>query len=303
MFDWNDLRFLIAVADSGSTLAASRAMRVSQTTVARRLKALEEALGLILFDRRQSGYVPTPEGKKLLVLARQVENAAGRVAERASASAREISGIVRLTTPEIYATTVLPPILRDLHEVQPAIRIELDTSHEVRDLAAGAADIALRSNPADTSSGLVGRRVGSDDWTLYCSRAYADANGVPRTRAELSSHVVIGGGGQEVWRQYKAWLDRNNLAGSVAMRHDTVTGLLAAVRAGFGVAVLPGFFADHDPDLVRCLPPMVEDERSLWLLTHERLRHVPRIRIVMDFLTERLIRPARTDLDQARKRA
>lgn len=289
MFDWNDLRFLIAAADAGSTLAAGRLLRVSQTTVARRLHALDEALGVTLFDRRQSGYVLTPEGKSLLELARRVEEATNRISEQAAATARQVGGTVRLTTVEIYAVTVLPPILRDLHEAQPRIHIELDTSHEVRDLASGGADIALRGNPASSANGLVGRRVAHDPWTLYCSRSYADAHGVPRTRAELSGHVLIGGGDDKVWRQYKAWLVQNKLEANVAMRHDSVTGLLAAVRSGFGIAVLPSFFAESDPDLVRCLPPVPGDDRSLWLLTHQRLRHVPRVRVVMDFLAERLM--------------
>lgn len=290
MFDWNDLRFLIAVADAGSTLAAARQLRVSQTTVARRLHALEGALGIALFERRQSGYVPTPEGAGLLDLARQVEQAAGRISDKAAASAREVSGSVRLTTVEIYAVTVLPPILRDLHRAHPRIRVELDTSPEVRDLAGGGADIALRRNPAITDSGLVGRRIADDRWTLYCSRAYADLHGAPKTRAELRGHVLIGGGEDKVWRQYQAWLERHDLEDSVAMSHDTVAGMLAAVRSGFGIAALPSFYADHDPELVRCLPPMPEHDDALWLLTHERLRNVPKVRAVLDFLAERLTR-------------
>lgn len=290
MFDWNDLRYLIAVAEAGSTLAAAGRLRVSQTTVARRLHALEGALGIALFERRQSGYVPTPEGASLLDLARQVEQATRRISDQAAASAREVGGSVRLTTVEIYAVTVLPPILRDLHRAHPRIRVELDTSAEVRDLATGGADIALRRNPATSDGSLIGRRIADDRWTLYCSRSYADAHGVPRSRAQLTGHVLIGGGEDKVWRQYRAWLKRHDLEDQVAISHDTVTGMLAAVRSGFGIAALPSFYADHDPDLVRCLPPMPEHDDSLWLLTHERLRNVPKVRVVLDFLTERLTR-------------
>ena len=77
------------------------------------------------------------------------------------------------------------------------------------------------------------------------------------------------------------------------MQHDTATGMLASVRAGFGIAVLPSFFAERDPELVRCVEPMAGDLTALWLLTHERLRQVPRVRVVMDFLAERLTRMAR----------
>lgn len=293
MFDWNDLRYFIAVAETGSTLAAGRRLRVSQTTVARRVAALEQALALTLFERRQAGYASTPAGEALLEQARAVEGAADALGEAAAAMVRDASGAVRLTTLEIYAETILPPILRDLHEAHPRIRIELDTSEEPRDLAAGAADVALRGSSGPTGGGLVGRRIAADPWTLYCSRAYAEAHGVPRTRAALAGHPFIGGGGDKVWRMYRAWLERHELEGRVAIHHASVTGMLAAVRSGFGLAVLPSFVADREPDLVRCLPPIEGDPASLWLLTHERLRHTPRVRVVMDFLGDRLTRLAR----------
>jgi DNA-binding transcriptional LysR family regulator len=303
MFDWNDLRYFLAVAESGSTLAAGRTLRVSQTTVARRVAALEEALGVTLFERRQAGYALTPAGEALLGPARGVADSAGAVGEAAASMSREASGTVRLTTLEIYAVTVLPPILRDLHAAHPAIHIELDTSEEPRDLAAGAADVALRGSSAPSGGGLVGRRVAPDPWTLYCSRAYAEAHGVPRNRAELATHPLIGGGGKKVWGRYRAWLERLGLEGNVAIHHDSVTGLLAAVRSGFGLAVLPSFVADREPDLVRCLPTVEGDPAALWLLTHERVRNTPRVRIVLDFLYDGLTRLARKTSTLARSEA
>ncbi len=300
MFDWNDLRYFLAVAESGSTLAAGRKLRVSQTTVARRVAALEQALGLTLFERRQAGYALTPAGEGLVEQARGVEAAAGAVADSASAVSREATGTVRLTSHEIHAVTILPPMLRDLHAAHPRIHIELDLSELPRDLAAGAADIALRASVSPTGGGLVGRRIGPDPWTLYCSRSYAEAHGVPHTRAELAGHSLIGGGGDKIWRPYQAWLRQHDLEGSVAMHHNSASGLLSAVRSGFGLAVLPSFVGDRDPDLIRCIPPKADDQVSLWLLTHERVRHTPRVRVVMDFLGERLSRLARQGPDEVR---
>lgn len=293
MFDWNDLRYFLAVARTGSTLAAGRTLRVSQTTVARRVTALEEALCLILFERRPTGYALTPAGEALMESAGAMEEAGAHFADAAAAQTREIAGTVRLTVDEIYAVTLLAPILRDLHEAHPGIRIELDTTEEKRDLAAGQADVALRSSKGPTDAGLVGRRVANDNWTIYCSRDYAAAHGQPRRRRELAGHPFIGGGSPGVWQVYRAWLERNGLTDAVAMQHDSSSGMLSAVRAGFGLAVLPCMVADFDPELVQCLPTDPDNERGLWLLTHERLRHTPRIRAVLDFLYERLIRLAR----------
>src|SRR3546814_14635116 len=107
---------------------------------------------------------------------------------------RDASGTVRMTALEIYAVTVLAPILRDLHEAHPAVRIELDTTDEPRDLAAGAADVALRNSASPTGGGLVRRRFAPDPSTLYCRRHYGEAPCGAPSRAPLACHAPIGCG-------------------------------------------------------------------------------------------------------------
>ena len=288
MFDWNDLRYFLAVADGGSTLAAGRALRVSQTTVARRIAALEEALGLPLFEKRQAGYALTTSGADLLERARQMSSAASGFAEAAAAQVRDTSGTVRITTQEIFAFTLLAPILRELHEHHPEIIIELDDSQLLRDLGEGEADIALRSTSSEAPAGTVGRCLGVDDWTLYCSRDYAAKNGVPHTRAQLRKHAFIGGGGPKLWHAYSTWLHDLGLDDRVILHHASATGMLSAIRSGLGIAVLPCVVADAEPDLIRCVPPKGGHGRFMWLLTHERVRQSPRVRVVIDFLYDKL---------------
>jgi len=293
MLDWNDLRFFIAVAREGSTLAAGRELRTSQTTVARRIAALERSLGVTLFEKRQSGYALTPAGEQLLVQAGEVERSAEAFTAAAAANARDTSGTVKITMEEIFATTLVAPWLREFHDEHPDIRIQLDTSGGIRDLGAGEADVALRSTSKAQPAGVVGRMLCKDDWTLYCSRAYADRHGVPQTVEDLRKHPFIGGGGGNLWRAYEAWLQSLDLENSVAMHHDSSVGLLSSVRAGVGIAVLPCIVADSDPDLIRCIPPRTEHGRVLWLVTHDRVRHTPRVRAVIDFFYERLMRRVR----------
>lgn len=288
MFDWNDLRAFLAVAETGSTLAAGRVLKVSQTTAARRIAALEAALGLTLFERRQAGYALTAAGEALLPQAKAVAAAAGGFADAVSAQSREAGGTVRLTTHEIYTLTLLPPILRDLHEAHPAIRIELESTDELRDLSTGVADIALRSTGNAHGAGLVGRRIAADPWTVFCNRDYAARHGVPETLADLRNHSLIAGGGRGVGPLYHAWLRKHGLEQAVIMEQTSVSGLLASVRSGLGIAVLPSFVARQQPELIQCLPHHEEDGLALWLLTHERVRHMPRVRVVIDFVYERL---------------
>lgn len=294
MLDWNDLRYFIAVARHGSTLAAGRALGVSQTTVARRIAALEESLGFPLFDKRQAGYALTPAGEQLLPKAAKVEESASAFSEAAAAHSRDLSGTVKITTEEIYAVTLLAPLLPELRQLHPEIVIDLDTSQAIRDLGAGEADISLRST-SETSqpAGVVGRKLCVDDWTLYCSKDYAARHGAPRILDEIKGHPIIGGGGGNLWVHYQAWLQALGLEDQVAMHHATSGGLLSGVRSGFGIAVLPCVVADADPDLHRCIAPRTEHGRVLWLFTHDRVRHTPRVRAVIDFLYERLSRHVR----------
>lgn len=293
MLDWNDLRYFVAVADQGSTLKAGRALRVSQTTVARRIGALEVAVGLTLFERRSAGYALTPDGESLLGHARQVAGAAAQFETISASRERGLSGSVRLTTQEIFAITLLAPMIKELHDKHPEILLEVDTQQDVLDLGEGQSDIALRSTGQEASAGVVGRRICVDDWTLYCSRGYAAAHGVPHTRAELKGHAIIGGGGGKLWVYYEDWLRSVGLEGQVAMHHASAMGLLSGVRSGLGLAVLPCVVADAEPDLIRCLPSRDDHGRSMWLLTHDRVRSTPRVRLVIDFLYERLMRHVR----------
>ena len=302
MLDWNDLRYFLAVARDGSTLAAAKALRVSQTTVARRIAALEEALGVRLFEKRQAGYTLTPEGAGLVERAAHVERAASGFSEASAALARDTSGTVRITTQEIFGFSLLAPMLRELHERHPEILIELDDSQDFRDLGEGEADIALRSAYGDLGAGVVGRRLCDDDWTLYCSREYAAKHGVPTNREELRKHGFIGGGGPKLWRAYSAWLHDLGLDDRVIMHHASAMGMMSAIRSGLGIAVLPCIVADVDPDLIQCVPPKAGHGRSMWLVTHERVRHTARVRVVIDFLYERLARHIR-ELEATREAA
>lgn len=288
MFDWNDLRFFLAAAREGSTLAAARLLRTSQTTVARRISALEAELGVPLFEKRQSGYTLTPAGEELVARAEQVEASANQFAEAASAGSRDLTGTVRITSEEIYALSLISPLLRGLHERHPEIIVELDTSSKLRDLGEGEADVALRSSSNEQPLGLVGRRLCIDDWTLYCSRDYAERQGHPNSIDDLRKHAIVGGGGEKLWRHYQKWLESMGLQDRVAMHHASSAGLLTAIRSGFGVSVLPCVVGDADPDLIRCIPPRDGHGRVLWLLTHERVRRTPRVRAVVDYLYQAL---------------
>jgi len=291
--DWNDWRHFLAVARAGSTLMAARELRVSQTTVARRIAALEEALGLPLFERRPAGYALTAAAEALVLQAEAIEQAATAAEQRAFAHGREASGSVRFTSEDIFVIGLLAPHLAEFQERFPGVRLAFDSTPGVRDLGAGEADVALRSSFKEQPAGVVGRVICRDDWTLYCSQAYAARHGVPHSLEDLHAHAIIGGGGGNLAVEYGDWIAAAGLTDRVTMEQGSATGLLAAVRSGLGIAALPAVLADAEADLIQCAPPPRE-RRQLWLLTHERVRHNPAVRAVIDFFYDKLMAHVRS---------
>lgn len=288
MFDWNDLRFFLAVARTGSTLAASRGLGVSQTTVARRIEALEAALGLKLFERRRSGYVQSDRARRLMEAAEQAEAAMLSFEARAREEKRTLTGTVRLTTNELFAETLLVGLLREFRSLYPGLKLEIVTTDRSLDLARGEADVALRASLRPTQASLVGRRLAEDGWSVYCSRDYDARHGRPRGEGELAQHALVGIEPGLFGGPVAGWLLDRMPEAAVVLRRNSPSGLISAIKAGLGVSMAPDLVAKLDSDFVYCFAPEIEQPYEIWLLTHERLRDEPRIRAVMDFFSGRI---------------
>lgn len=284
MFDWNDIRHFLAVARTGTTLAAARELRVSQSTVARRIAVLEEALGLELFDKRPSGYLPTDIAQGLLAAAEQTEASMKAFAAQASAAKRGLSGTVRLTTNEVFASFFLVRAMREFRVAYPNVGLEIVTSDRLLDLAGGEADVAVRAGPRPSEAELVGKRLDHDVWSVYCSRDYAERHGIPASEADFPGHSFISMEPANLKDPVMDWVRKHVPDSSVVLRQNTISGLYEAIRSGLGLSLMSDFICNDNPEMVRCFTPDIAADNEIWLVTHERLRHVPRVRAAMDFL-------------------
>ena len=176
MFDWNDLRYFLAVAREGSTVAAAKALRVNQSTVQRRLAALEEAIGSRLVERTPTGYRLTETGLALRPHAEAVEGAVEAFQRQIASVDTELTGTIRVTCPEGIAYLVLTPLLEKFHTRYPGLRVDVILTDRILDLAKGEADVAMRVAPLEDST-LVGRKISDLTWGFYASRAYAERHG------------------------------------------------------------------------------------------------------------------------------
>jgi DNA-binding transcriptional LysR family regulator len=286
MHDWNDLKYFLAVARAGTTLRAATSLKVSQSTAARRIAALEKAIGVKLFDKRQSGYVPTEAGAALIETAERVEAATGAFDAAASAHKRGLTGTVRFTCSEIAVSSLMVGALREFREAYPGIRLELITTDRKLDLAAGEADVAFRAGAPPTEPTLVGRRLAIDTWSVYCTRSYAEKHDAPKGPDDLAHHAFFTLNEDFPRLPMIEWIDRHVPESAIVMRQNTIGGLFGSLRSGLGVTVMSDFLASSDTNLVRCFTPDVAVHSEIWLITHERLRKAPRVRALMDFLAE-----------------
>jgi DNA-binding transcriptional LysR family regulator len=283
VIDCDDLRHLLAVAREGSTAAAARALGVNQSTVVRRVAALEEGLGLRLFDKRRDGYRPTAEGVALVGEAGAVEASVLAFLRRAASLDGALAGSLRVTTAEGIAARLMPALLGEFHRRYPEMRVNLLIEDRYRELGDGQADVAIRAGgPGDDT--LVGRKLGDLAWAVYGSRGYVERHGRPAAPADLDGHHLVGFEGALERIAAARWLREVAPRGLVACRSNSILGHLMAAQLGVGLALLPCHIGDAEAELVRVVEPPPALTAGLWVLTHPDLCRSPRVRAFLDFM-------------------
>lgn len=282
-FEWSDVRFVLAAARSGSALAAARALNVSQPTVGRRIAALEERLGLRLFERTAAGLQLTDRGHALMSRFEALETAARDLESAAQAEGRRISGALRVTTNEIIATHGLAPALREFRAQYPQVGVEVIVTDAFVDLARGEADVAIRGGARPAEPGVVARRLGTSAVGVFGSEDYFRSHGRPASVEDLNDHVFVCGEGP--YALVEPVIARFAPRARFQYRSSSVLNMVANARHGLGLALLPAAFftPDRERDLSLCLE-LPDMDVDVWLATHERIRHEPRVRAFLDFV-------------------
>lgn len=287
MFDWNDLRYFLAVAHHGSTIAAGKVLGTSQPTVQRRLSELERRIGRELVVRQAAGFRLTEFGLELLPFVERVAIAVTELERHLADAARDNRGVIRVTCPEPIVPRLMPLIER-FHAQHPKFHVEFVTSDRYLDLLKGEADVAFRSG--DTDDDLIGRKIADSIWAVYASRAYIERHGKPERIEDLGRHFLVSLDESLANHRAVKWLTAAAPDAKIAARNNSVLGLVYAVKSGIGLGPLPTAIADEQEDLVRVLGPIPELTRSWRLLTHPDLRRSPRVSAFFDFVAEE--RPA-----------
>lgn len=283
--NWDDLRLFLAVARNGSISSGARQLELQHSTVSRRMRKLEQDLGVRLFDKVPSGYALTPEGKALAQAADQIEREVIAVDATLSGRDLELSGPLRVTAIDNMATTVLMSMFADFSREHPDVTLHIMVSNSDLSLAQREADVAIRltDTPPDT---LIGKRVVTVSSAIYGSRDY-----VERVRKRQAQPDWLG---VTCCTFHRAWTRQE--CGERPHRFCVDDTLLtqAALREGLGVSILPCFLGDSDPALVRYSEPRPEWDLGLWILLHPDLRRTARVLTFRDYMMRAM--QARSDL-------
>jgi DNA-binding transcriptional LysR family regulator len=286
-FDWNRARAFLVTAEEGSLSAAARALGLAQPTLGRQVAALEEELGVALFERAGRGLSLTPTGLELLEHVRTMGAAAERVSLAATGHSQEIAGNVSISAGEAYAAFVLPPILARLRGRHPGIRVEIVATNAVSDLRRREADIAIRNaRPADPE--LIARKIGDDEARLYAAPGYLDRIGPVRGPEDLSEADFMG---FDEGRALREALNAQGLSltrGNFTVLSGSHLVQWECVRQGLGIGVMPSVIGDADPLVRRVLPELPPILFPVWLTAHRELHTSRRIRLVFDLLAGEL---------------
>ncbi len=289
MFDWDDLRYLLAVAREGSTLSASKSLGVSQPTVQRRLAALEAGIARKLVEQHPTGYRLTDLGTALVPHAEAVERSVAAFQRHATSGGSELSGTLRVTCPEGVASRLLVPMIAAFEARYPEVSVDLIMTDRRLDLAKGEADVAMRMHePGDAS--LVARRIADSAWGVYASRSYLERHGRPQRYEDLDHHAVVEFTGEMAANQAAKWLRKTAPRARVAARANSMLGAMASVKSGAGLAPLPMLLGGSEVGIEAVLSPVPEIGSRVYLVTHADLRGTARVRAFSDFIAAEIKR-------------
>jgi len=271
--NWDDLRFLLAVARTGSMSAAARSLTVNHATVIRRIRSLEESLGAPLFERVGHNYQITPAGQVAFDAAERMEAQFVGVERRVVGQATALSGTIRVTAPEPMARVFLLPAIREFTARYPDILIELSLSTRTYDLGRREADVAIRVTEKPPED-LVGKRL-----AVMKIGAYTRV-GSTLDPAQVDRVISL-----EYLREAPLrWEEHYFPNARVSLVTDSPGVAVEAIKEGFGVSMLPLAVGETDPELERLTAVPTSKGSEIWLLTHVDVRSNARMRVFRDFI-------------------
>jgi DNA-binding transcriptional LysR family regulator len=290
--DWELYRSFLAVMREGSLSGAARELGMTQPSLGRHIRELENALDAPLFARSTLGLAPTDLARELMPHVQAMASASEALRRAASTRHSTVAGVIRITASEVVGAEVLPPILAAFRQQYPGIVIELSLSNQAEDLLRRDADVAIRMH-RPTQNVLVARHVGKLELGVFAHRRYLDMHGRPSAAEDLQGHALIGFDHETAYIRSMRPPSGHFLREDFALRTDNDLAALAAIRAGYGIGICQCGIARRDPSLERVLVESFALSMEMWVVMHEDLRRSTHVRVFYDYVAEALAGYAR----------
>ncbi|MCA0175893.1 MAG: LysR family transcriptional regulator [Proteobacteria bacterium] len=287
-FDWHLMRSFLAVLDGGSLQAAARQLGMAQPTVGRHMAQLEAQLGVALFERAGQQLVPTAAARQVAEQARTMQEGADAVARLLTGQGHLGGQTVRISTSQVAATHLLPPLLAPLLAAEPDLQIELVATNTISNLVRREADIAVRM-VRPTQGSLLARHVGSVAIGAYATPGYLRRCGTPTTMSELARHLLVGFDHDPSVIDAAARMGWPLRREQFRWRSDDHLAAWAAVRAGVGIGFAACYVGDAERAVRRVLPALPIPSLPVWVAVHREVRGHTLIRRVYEHLRDALV--------------
>lgn len=282
-FDWNRARAFLVTAEEGSLSAAAKALGMAQPTLGRQVDALEEELGVILFERLGRGLSLTPSGHELLSHVRSMGEAASQMSLAATGRSEALEGSICITATEVTAIYDLAPIIAKLRKIHPGVEVEVAASDDSKDLRRREADIAMR-NYRPKENDLVARKIGEEVAMLYASADYIEKYGVPNKLRDLRNHKFVGFDGSDEMVKQLSSIGLEISDDNITVRAGNHMVHWELTKAGVGIGIMPERVGDLEPKVRSIMPSFRKMVYPVWLVAHRELHTSRRIRTVFDFI-------------------
>jgi DNA-binding transcriptional LysR family regulator len=285
--NWDGLRYFLVAAEAGSLSSAAKALNSNQPTVGRHIDALENTLGVKLFQRSVKGISLTEEGQAVFEQAQKIQHSVVKIQRVVQGGEDHASGTVRLSLPEGLGQELLIPALDKFYKAYPDVKLIFNVSATTANLTQGEADIAVRLFRPEEAD-LVIKHLGEMNIGLYASKKYEKNHGLPDRLKDLRQHKVITYGDHLSILPENQWLLNHSEESLRILCSDSTVTRFKATTSGIGISLQPEVLAQTNKNLIRLFKAANLPAHNVWMVYHKDLRHMSRIRAVVDFISNYL---------------
>lgn len=287
MYNWDDLKVFLEVSKTLNLSKAARTLEIDQTTVHRRILRFEKKTGKKLLKRVGQGYILTPWGEAISGKSKGLHDEIKKIDILLEDNLSEVFGTINVTTTNVIANVVLPPLLVKFHEKYPQLKLEMTVAEEFFDIYKREADLAIRSTDVvEPHEHAV--KVGKGAWALYASKDYLKGKPKINSAKFFSDNIFILGSEQIANIKSTKWLKTKIQEENISLKANSMEIIYASVKAGLGIGLLPCVYKTMDKSLVELSEPDPKFSSPIWLITQEELTHSEKIKICLEYFQKEL---------------